>query len=125
MKLSGTVDEIGNLSSLGYLYMQVKFLEDGMVDDNKDAEIIENLAEIISKKQGVYSGNLKIFLVQAKELLALDSNGKSDPKVIFKVPGGKKVESKVLPETLNPVWKTIYPIPLHMPRDVKQLFNKF
>ena len=53
--------------------------------------------------------------VEAKELLAGDSNGKSDP--YFKIPHnqygvldlpGKKNRSKVVKKTLNPVWNHTY-----------------
>ena len=40
--------------------------------------------------------------------------------VIFKVPGGKKLELKELDKTLNPTWKTIYPIHINMPMNTIQ-----
>jgi len=61
--------------------------------------VVENLAEILSQNQGIYKGILKVFLVHCKGLInADDSKGPdvSDPFVVFKVPGGKKVESTVM-----------------------------
>ena len=52
----------------------------------------ENLFEIINSKQGIYQGSLRIFLVHARGLVVADSKA-SDPYIIFKVPGGKKVET--------------------------------
>lgn len=100
--------------NLGYIYIQVKYLEIGMIDDNSDPPLVENLAEMIASQQGLYKGTLKVFLVHA-ENLAQDGDDVPDPLVIFKVPGGKKVESKRLDNTKNPVWKTIYSIPIQMP----------
>lgn len=59
---------------------------------------------------------MRIFLVHARNLVIADETT-SDPYVIFKVPGGKKVESLVKKETLNPSWKTIYNIDVSMPKN--------
>lgn len=53
-----------------------------MVDDNMPAPIIENLAELISKRQGLFKGTLKIFLVHAFNLVKSDGDA-SDPYVVF------------------------------------------
>lgn len=56
-------------------------------------------------------------MVHAKGVVKADSGDKdfSDPFVVFKVPGGKKVQSKEIKDTLNPEWKTIYKVPISMP----------
>lgn len=117
-KITGTPDVIGKLSSLGYLYVQIKFLENEEKDDEKIPPLIENLAEIMAQKAGIWKGTLRVFLISAKGLLKMDTNS-SDPKVIFKVAGGKQVESSIIKENLNPVWKKIYNIPVNMARNVK------
>ena len=91
-----------------------------MVDDNQDAVLIENLAEIVAQSQGIYKGIFKIFLIHCKGLVNADSdrNDCSDPLVIFKVSGGKKIESERKKDNLNPIWKIIYPIAINMPRDM-------
>ena len=59
----------------------------------------------------MYKGTLKVFLVHCSNLVIADSES-SDPFVLFKVPGGKEVKSKVIKNSLEPVWKTIYSIPI-------------
>jgi Ca2+-dependent lipid-binding protein len=71
----------------------------------------------MAKKAGVWKGMLRVFLISAKDLLVMDSKT-SDPKVIFKVAGGKQMESAVIKETVNPVWNKIYDIPVNMARNV-------
>lgn len=44
----------------------------------------------------------------------------ADPYVVFKVPGGKKLETKAKKNTINPSWKTIYPIQICMAKDTIQ-----
>ncbi|KRX05859.1 C2 domain [Pseudocohnilembus persalinus] len=121
-ELTGTPDIKKKLKTLGYIYIQIKFLEEGMEDDGKEPECIENLAEILSQQQGVFKGNLRVFLVHAKELADADNGKKdfSDPYVIFKVAGGKKVQSKTIKDSLNPIWEIIYDIPIIMPQDTIQ-----
>lgn len=89
--LSGPPDVRGQQETLGNIYVQLKFLEEGMVDDMQTCSCIENLKTILSQKQGIFSGILKVFLVHAKNLIK-DDEGKdssSDPFVKFKVSGGK------------------------------------
>ena len=62
----------------------------------------------------MYSGTIQVLLVHAEDLVPADKDT-SDPYVLFKVPGGKEVKSKVIKKTLNPAWKTIYSIPVSMP----------
>lgn len=59
----------------------------------------------------MYNGVLKVFLVHCENLVQ-DGSDIPDPVVVFKVPGGKKVESKQFDNVRNPVWKTIYSIPI-------------
>ena len=56
-------------------------------------------------------------MVHARNLVVADDNKTSDPYVIFKVPGGKKVETIPKSDTINPSWKTIYMINVSMPKD--------
>lgn len=127
-KITGTPDVMGKLSSLGYIYIQMKFLEEKEKNDEKLPPLIENLAEIMAQKAGIWKGTLRIFLISAKSLLVMDSKT-SDPKVIFKVAGGRQLESDVIKEDLNPVWKKIYNIPINMARNVNpinsSIFFKF
>lgn len=52
--------------------------------------------------------------------LVADDDTTSDPYVVFKLPGGKKVETQPRPKTVNPSWKTIYNLNVSMPKDTIQ-----
>lgn len=54
-----------------------------------------------------YIGVLRIKLISGHDLISCDINGRSDPYVIFKLPG-QKVKSKIQYETLNPVWNETF-----------------
>jgi len=47
---------------------------------------------------------LKLHLEKGVNLIAADSNGKSDPYVIIKIEHGPHARSKIISKTLNPVW---------------------
>ena len=53
-ELQGEPNIKGNLKTLGYIYLQMKFLEDGRVDDGQSAIEVENLANILAIKGGTY-----------------------------------------------------------------------
>ena len=55
-------------------------------------------------------------MIHTRNLVVADEKD-SDPYVIFKVPGGKKVETIPKSDTINPSWKTIYMINVSMPKD--------
>ena len=116
-KVTGTPDVMGNLSSLGYLYIQMRFIQEGQEPDDQIPPLIENLTEILAAKGGIWKGKLKVFLISCSNLLKADSS--TDPMVIFKVAGGKQRESEIIKRNINPVWKIIYDIPINMPRNVK------
>ncbi|KAI8374245.1 uncharacterized protein BYT42DRAFT_575688 [Radiomyces spectabilis] len=50
-------------------------------------------------------GNLTVTLLSAKDLMAADKSGTSDPYVIFTVNGERVHKSNVVKKTLSPVWK--------------------
>lgn len=117
LPISGTPDLMGKLSTLGYLYIQMRFMEGEKKIDDKYPPLLENLAEILAQKAGIWKGTLRVFLVSAKNLLKGDDDT-SDPKVVFKVAGGKQVTSDIIKKTLNPIWNKIYDIPVNMARNV-------
>ncbi|EGR27332.1 hypothetical protein IMG5_197670 [Ichthyophthirius multifiliis] len=120
-ELQGGSKEVRSKSKqLGFLYVQIKFLEEYMIDDQTIPPLIENLAQMISEKQGLYKGTLRIFLVHGKNLVNSDGkNELNDSFVVFKVPGGKEVKSNII-KSLNPVWKQIYNIDIFMPKNTIQ-----
>jgi len=85
-QLEGTPDIKMKVQSLGQVYVQIKFLEEGMIDDKQQPVCIENLAQKLKEQQGVYSGMLRVFLVNCSGLVKADKgkNEQSDPYVVFK-----------------------------------------
>ena len=47
---------------------------------------------------------ISVHVVRAKDLLAADKNGKSDPYVLVQSAGGKKAKTSVKKQTLEPEW---------------------
>jgi Ca2+-dependent lipid-binding protein len=50
------------------------------------------------------TGELKVRAIEAKDIVAKDTNGKSDPYLALRVDGKTFSKTKVKPKTLNPVW---------------------
>jgi hypothetical protein len=72
--------------------------------------MIENLFEMIAAGQGIYDGTIHCFLVHAENLINADGKGtedkdQSDPFARVIVPGGSRVESNVIKDQKDPVWK--------------------
>eukprot|EP00899_Mesostigma_viride_P022424 jgi/Mesvir1/3366/Mv04260-RA.1 len=58
---------------------------------------------------------LKITVHEARDLIAKDSNGKSDPYVILSI-GNETHKTRFIPKTLNPVWETEVVFDVHDPQ---------
>ncbi|KAI0390963.1 C2 domain-containing protein [Xylariaceae sp. FL0594] len=57
-------------------------------------------------------GNLRVDVLDAHDLPAADSNGKSDPYVKFELNGNEVFKTKTQKKTLNPVWNEFFEIPV-------------
>ncbi|KAK4220245.1 tricalbin-3 [Rhypophila decipiens] len=57
-------------------------------------------------------GNLRVDVLDAKELPSADSNGKSDPYVKFEFNGMEVFKSKTVKKTLAPVWNEFFEVPV-------------
>ncbi len=57
-------------------------------------------------------GNLRIDVLDAQDLPAADSNGKSDPFAKFELNGQEVFESKVQKKTLHPAWNEVFNVPV-------------
>lgn len=55
-------------------------------------------------------GNLRVEVLDAQDLLAMDSNGKSDPYVKFELNGEEVFKTKTQKKTLNPVWNEFFEV---------------
>ncbi|KAI0842960.1 tricalbin [Hypoxylon sp. FL0890] len=57
-------------------------------------------------------GNLRVDVLDATDLPAADSNGKSDPYVKFELNGQDVFKTKTQKKTLNPVWNEFFEVPV-------------
>ena len=57
-------------------------------------------------------GNLRVDVLDAQDLPAADSNGKSDPYVKFELNGQEVFKTKTQKKTLNPSWNEFFNIPV-------------
>ena len=57
-------------------------------------------------------GNLRVDVLDAQDLPAADSNGKSDPYVKFELNGVEVFKSKVQKKTLHPAWNESFNVPV-------------
>ncbi|KAH8645472.1 C2 domain-containing protein [Xylariales sp. PMI_506] len=57
-------------------------------------------------------GNLRVDVLDASDLPAADSNGKSDPYARFELNGQDVFKTKTQKKTLNPVWNEFFEIPV-------------
>eukprot|EP01130_Rhizamoeba_saxonica_P010423 TRINITY_DN4267_c0_g1_i1.p1 TRINITY_DN4267_c0_g1~~TRINITY_DN4267_c0_g1_i1.p1 ORF type:complete len:162 (+),score=28.41 TRINITY_DN4267_c0_g1_i1:49-534(+) len=58
---------------------------------------------------------LKIYIYRAKNLVAADKNGLSDPYVDIRC-GGWRTKTRVIRKTLNPKWNTFVIFPIEHPK---------
>lgn len=57
-------------------------------------------------------GNLTVNLVRAKDLVAADRGGASDPYFVFRVNGKEVYKSEVIKKTLNPEYNESFVVPI-------------
>lgn len=57
-------------------------------------------------------GNLRVDVLDAQDLPAADSNGKSDPYVKFDLNGQEVFKTKTQKKTLNPAWNEYFEVPV-------------
>lgn len=91
-------------NGLGQVYLQMRFLPQGMDNDGQEAEVTDKIEEEIKAKEEKVAGTFYINVPHAKELLAVDDSAStSDPfvKISF---SDKTLQSKTMNKTLNPVW---------------------
>jgi Ras-related C3 botulinum toxin substrate 1 len=55
-------------------------------------------------------GTLKMTIIEAQDLLAMDIGGKSDPFVVFDMGGGKEFKTEIIKKNLNPKWDAKFEI---------------
>lgn len=105
-KLEGAKEFIGKFNKFGEIYLQARFLKEGSVDDKSVPEVTENLDEVILAN--TYEGVLELRVIHATGLISTDSGmegSTSDPYLQIVLPDKKEWSSKVLKNSLNPIWK--------------------
>ncbi|KAH9613007.1 hypothetical protein KSS87_000077 [Heliosperma pusillum] len=77
-------------------------------DTEEDASDIERKTTE-RKREVILRGVLSVTVVSAESLPAMDLTGKSDPYVVVTLKkAGKRVKTRVVSETLNPVWNQTF-----------------
>lgn len=88
-------------------------------DDGRTAQVKVSLKYIPVKMQLDPSesinnmGNLRVDVLDAQDLPAADSNGKSDPYVKFELNDQDVFKTKVQKRTLHPAWNEYFETPVH------------
>jgi len=89
----------------GKVYLQVKYLPEGVTEDPIPPIMMDTTPEEDRKKEGLY-GQLKFIIKSAIDLPNKDSwgSGVSDPYAMITLPDGQEKRTKVIDDNLNPVW---------------------
>ena len=113
-----------NIESFGQIYLQVKFLKQGMQDDGVKPPVKQNIEEYIKQeaelKKQLIIGKLYLNIIHARGLVRADdgATGKADPFVTVYLPNKKTVKSDYKEKTLNPIWNFKQEVSLNIPRSV-------
>lgn len=111
-KLEGGPKFVKDFKYFGEIYLQVMYLEGTAAFDGKLPPVTENLTEVIER--AAIKGQIEMILVHGEKLPAGDGNGKSDPFVIFTMPDKKEIQSKVVKDSINPIWKQEIKYPIEI-----------
>ncbi|KAF9990464.1 hypothetical protein BGZ75_001644 [Mortierella antarctica] len=75
-------------------------------------EFLPVIIELMPKERLDNMGNMNVTLVRAKNLIAADRGGSSDPFIVFKVNGKEVYKSEVVKKTLNPEYNESFVVPI-------------
>ncbi|KAH7050930.1 C2 domain-containing protein [Linnemannia elongata] len=81
--------------------------------------------ELLPKERLDNMGNLTVTLVRAKNLIAADRGGASDPYVVFKVNGKEVHKSEVVKKTVNPEYNETVVLPISSRAEDQFTFEVF
>ncbi|KAI8606538.1 C2 domain-containing protein [Dissophora ornata] len=81
--------------------------------------------ELMPKERLDNMGNLTVNLMRAKNLIAADRGGFSDPYIVFKVNGKEVHKSEVIKKTLNPEYNENFVVPITSRVDDQVTFEVF
>lgn len=109
------------LKSLGEIYVQAKFLSEGMIDDGKLPEAKQDLKKMA--EEATITGTMLINVVHAVGLRKADSGlfgGLSDPLVKITFPDQKTLPVPYIKNTLNPKWNYSGTMQIKLPQAVRK-----
>lgn len=107
------------IKSLGEIYVQVKFLDDGMVDDGKLPDLKQDLKKL--QEDATIVGTLLINVVHAVGLRKADAGlfgSLSDPYAEITFPDKKTLKAPFIKNTVNPKWNYTGTMQLNFPKAV-------
>ena len=109
-------------AGLGELYLQMKFIQEGTVDNNTSyPPLLEDLAETLQKENEPIKGKIKVHCVHAKDVIISDTwvqGGKSDPFCKVTFPGGSSKKTGVVPKNTTAIWKQLLVQDINIPKNV-------
>ena len=90
---------------LGSAYVQMQFLLEGQEKTPEGSRLPDTIAQL-KNDYGRVVGTVLVKIVSATQVYSADINGKSDPFVEAYLASDdtKKMKTKVMPDTLDPVW---------------------
>ncbi|KAF3310907.1 hypothetical protein TWF173_009145 [Orbilia oligospora] len=84
--------------------------KDGVSKVNVTLNYIPVLMELDERESITNMGTLRVDVLDGSDLPAADSNGKSDPYVIFELNGDKVFKTEVQKKTLHPAWNEFFQV---------------
>lgn len=81
------------------------------LEDNKEKLKRAEQTESLNSAGIMYGSSLSIIVKSAQNLIPSNSSGSADPYVIIEC-GGKKIETSLVPGSLNPIWDESYTFPI-------------
>lgn len=92
-------------AAFGEIYLQIKFVSAGMATSDPDPEILEDLQAIIQQERELIKGDLKFYVIHAKNLVKENSKPKDIEAVCrIKIPTMKDAVSEKAKPGDKPVW---------------------
>ncbi|KAF9436033.1 hypothetical protein BGZ76_004991 [Entomortierella beljakovae] len=126
---------------IGVFSEHIRYLLDNTPDEGADYDIKDKhgvvgtlhlkfeftpiIIELLPKERLDNMGNLTITIVRAKNLMAADRSGLSDPFVVFKVNDKEAHKSEVVKKNLNPEFNETFTIPINSRAEDEVTFEVF
>lgn len=96
-----------NLTTFGHIYIQMRYLKEGMPETGDAPEVKFNLANYLKEQEEKMKDNVvgKLYfnIIHAKGLASTDDDI-SDPFCVGTLPNGTKIKTEFIQDNVNPVW---------------------